>query len=153
MHPRLLEGVLVAAAFPTWLRVVWLTSGEVLGYSRHKSVRINTVYQTCSTETADHRNSYFLHSSKQQPIKNDDPSFLSLPRQNCNPSLQYHTAMLQYPFNLVQYNALVSIQNAYIGNNNGVNGIAVHRPVRHHKFDWYNYIHYWLFLLLSVFLK
>jgi hypothetical protein len=37
-----------------------VASGEILGLARHKSVRINTVYQSRNTATSDHRNSCFL---------------------------------------------------------------------------------------------
>jgi hypothetical protein len=41
-----------------------VASGEILGHARHKSVIINTVYQSCNTATSDHRNSCFMIGSK-----------------------------------------------------------------------------------------
>jgi hypothetical protein len=96
---------------------------EILGHSRHKSIRIKTVYQTRKTKTADHQNSFFLNSTKQKPIKNKEASLYATPLlQNSNPMMQYLSLILQFPCNLVQENAPVSIQNPYIRNNNGVNG-------------------------------
>jgi hypothetical protein len=100
-----------------------VASGEILGNSRHKSLHTNTVYQICNPETSDHQNSDFLNSMKQKPIKNKETSLFATPLlQDCNPTMQYLSSILQYPCNLVQYNAPVSIQNPYIRNNNSVNG-------------------------------
>jgi hypothetical protein len=104
-----------------------VSSGEILGHACHKSVRINTEYQTRKIETPDSQNSCFMTSTK-VPHKNN--SYYNPYPPQASMTFSRHC---QYPYNVVQYNAPVCITHACIHTNNGNNSNATGTPT----VDWY----------------
>jgi hypothetical protein len=98
-----------------------VASGEILGHPRHKSVGINTVYQSCNMSMSDHRNCCFLIgtcSTEQKSTGNYPTNSIQqvpLPLFHFPCTVQYN----QYSFPMVQYHAPVTYHSQSVCTNYG----------------------------------
>jgi hypothetical protein len=94
-----------------------VASSEILGHPRHKSVCINTVYQSHNTAASDHRNSFFMIGRKKSTGINStemNSSFQKYQYHHVIFLVLYHTT-----FPMVQYHAPVRYHTQSICTNLG----------------------------------
>jgi hypothetical protein len=98
-----------------------VAGGKFLGHARHKSVRINTEYQSCNTSTSDHRNSCFMIGTSSTDQKSTD-NYPTNNVQQVPPPLYHFPGTVHYDhysFPIVQYHAPFTYHSQSVCTNYG----------------------------------